>query len=256
MPPSSIKIIYSDNQIMVIDKPFNLVVTPADSHSGETLSEILEKDYGITIERGGIVHRLDKDTSGIILAAKTIEAFEGLQAQFKDRTIKKEYLALVHGFVEESGVVEGAIERNIRNREKFIVSDTGKEAVTHYQPPKHYQMSEETKAKTFEGFNKLQFKKLERNNYGDFTLLLCKPQTGRTHQIRVHLKHIGFPIVGDQKYAGRKTARLDSRWCRRQFLHAFKISFIHPVTEERLDFTSELPEDLSASLDHLKERAN
>lgn len=249
-----INIIYQDECLLVIDKPPGLVSTPADSVLGvKTLADILEGDFGVELDRGGLVHRLDKDTSGIVLAAKTKEVFENLQAQFASRDVKKEYTALTHGFTPEEVEVSGAISRNPGNREKFIVLEGGKEASTSFKRVEKLEMSDEVKDQIFTGFNKIQKRKLERNNYGEFSLLKCFPKTGRTHQIRVHLKHINFPIVGDEKYAGRKTSRLDNRWCKRQFLHASKIEFTHPNTGKRISFESPLPEDLKEALGYLEQ---
>lgn len=245
-------VIYSDNDILVLDKPPGLVVDSSETNKQNTLEEILKKDFNIHLERGGIVHRLDKDTSGIILVAKTQSALENLQNQFKERETKKEYLCLVHGFITEAGRVEGSIGRNPGNREKFIVLEEGKEAATGYEPVEKLELEESTFQKIYSEFNKIQVKKMERQHYGDFTLVRCKPETGRTHQIRVHLKHINHPIVSDEKYSGRKTARLDRRWCPRQFLHAAKLEFKHPVTNEWMSLESPLPEDLKQALKNLK----
>ncbi len=247
-------ILFQDDSLMVIDKPAGLVVTPADSVKVETLSDILIRDYGIKVDRGGVVHRLDKDTSGLLLIAKTEAALAQLQFQFKERMVKKEYLALSHGFLDKEEIVSGSIERNPKSREKFIVLEGGKEAETKFIPGQKYVLKPEKMEELFTSqFNKIQRKKLERSNYGDFTLIRAYPLTGRTHQIRVHLKYLGFPIVGDAKYAGRKTARLDGRWCRRQFLHAAKISFYHPVSGKSMSFEAELPEDLREVLNNLNE---
>jgi 23S rRNA pseudouridine1911/1915/1917 synthase len=229
------------------------VVTPAESVKVETLSDILIRDFNIQIDRGGVVHRLDKDTSGILLIAKTQQSLEQLQFQFKERMVKKEYLALSHGFLEKEEIVSGSIERNPKNREKFIVTDEGKEAETKFAPIQKYKLSGDKMEELFTSqFNKIQRRKLERTNYGVFTLVRCFPLTGRTHQIRVHLKYLGFPIVGDEKYAGRKTARLDGRWCQRQFLHAAKITFYHPKTGESMTFESPLPDDLQKVMTNLE----
>ncbi|MDD5416049.1 MAG: RluA family pseudouridine synthase [Candidatus Daviesbacteria bacterium] len=250
------KIIYSDNQLLVLDKPPGLVVDPAESVKGETLADILQKDFNIKLFRGGIAHRLDKDTSGLILIAKTQAVLENLQSQFKERIVKKEYLALVHGHIKDIGIVDASIIRNPLNREKFTVASQGvpleaREAVTEYEPVKLLVMSSELIEKIFEGFNKIQLRKLRTMNYQLFTLLKCKPKTGRTHQIRVHLKYINHPIVSDEKYAGRKMVRLDKRWCPRMFLHAAKIGFRHPVSGEWMELTSLLPEDLEKALQQL-----
>jgi 23S rRNA pseudouridine1911/1915/1917 synthase len=246
-------ILFEDDYLMVIDKPPGLVVTPADSVKVETLSDILQRDYEIKIDRGGVVHRLDKDTSGLLLVAKTQESLEQLQFQFKERMVKKEYVALSHGHLDSEEIVSGSIIRNPKNREKFIVSEDGKEAETKFVPIKKYELKAEKMEELFTSqFNKIQRKKLERTEYGKFTLIRCYPLTGRTHQIRVHLKYLGFPIVGDEKYAGRKTARLDGRWCKRQFLHAAKISFYHPQTGKQLSFESSLSADLVNVLENLE----
>lgn len=220
-------ILYEDDSFQVIDKPPGLVVTEIP---------------------GMPAHRLDKDTSGVLLVAKGPEALENLQAQFKARIIKKEYLALVHGTLTEAGVVEGAIGRNPAKPEKFTVLSTGREASTEYEPLQRLQFTGDRLQEIFSDFNKIQMRKLERQRYGEFTLVSCFPRTGRTHQIRVHLKHIGYPIVSDDKYAGRKINRLDKRWCPRMFLHAAKIGFKHPATGKWMEIESPLLEDLKKTL--------
>lgn len=240
---------------MIIDKMAGIVVTPSDTIQKDTISDVLKRDFKINLDRGGIVHRLDKDTSGVLIVAKTREALENLQAQFKERSVKKEYMALVHGDFKEKRTVKGAITRNPGNREKFIVwDDEGKEAETRFVPNQLLVMSSLFIEKIFSGFSKIQFKKLRTMNYELFTLLSCFPKTGRTHQIRVHLKHIGFPVVSDDKYGGRKTVRLDKRWCPRQFLHATRLEITHPKTGERMVFESPLPEDLKEALEYLEIR--
>ncbi len=250
--PKPLKVLYQDNYLLIIDKPPGLVVDPADSVKEVTLADILQKDFNIKLFRGGIVHRLDKDTSGVILVAKTLGTLESLQTEFKERVVKKEYLALVHGEILESGVIEGNIGRNPGNREKFIVLESGKEAVTEYEPLERLQITGDRLQEIFADFNKIQTRKLERQHYSEFTLVRCKPKTGRTHQIRVHLKYINHPIVADEKYAGRKMFRLDKRWCPRIFLHAAKIGFRHPVTAEWIEMESPLPEDLKEALERVK----
>ncbi len=259
---ASPKIIFEDQAILCLDKPPGLVVTPSETSHEKTLSDILINEHGIKLERGGVVHRLDKDTSGVILVAKTIEAFEELQRQFKERIVKKEYLALVHGQILESGRVEGSIGRNPLNREKFMVIDSrlrgndmeaeGKEAVTEYEPMERLQVTGDRLQEIFSDFNKIQMRKLSTVHYNLFTFIRCKPLTGRTHQIRVHLKYIGHPVVSDEKYVGRKMYRLDHRWCPRQFLHAAKIGFNHPISGEWIELKSDLPEDLKVVLDSLR----
>lgn len=245
------KIIFEDQYILVVDKPAGLVVTPSETQKEISLAQILQKEYGISLERGGVVHRLDKDTSGLLVVAKTTEAFDNLQGQFKERKVKKEYLSLVHGLVEGPGKIEGSIGRNPGDREKFTVIASGKEAVTEYQPIKRLEMTDDRLQEIFSDYNKIQMRKLNTLHYNLYTLLRCYPKTGRTHQIRVHLKHIGFPIVADEKYVGRKMYRLDHRWAGRQFLHAAKIGFFHPITGEWLEFESPMPEDLEKALNYL-----
>lgn len=243
-----VKVIFEDDQILVFDKPPGLVVDNSETQQDSTLQTYLAQNYPSNLDRMGIVHRLDKDTSGVIIVAKTQQALENLQAQFKERKTKKEYLALVHGEVKGKGVIEGSIGRNPGNREKFVVLDDGKEAVTEYEPIQSLVMSADFLEKTYSDFSKIQNRKLNALHYSQFTLLSCKPLTGRTHQIRVHLKHIGFPIVSDEKYVGRKICRLDRRWCVRIFLHAARLGFYHPKTGEWMEIESPLPKDLKEVL--------
>ncbi|MDO8638022.1 MAG: RluA family pseudouridine synthase [Candidatus Daviesbacteria bacterium] len=261
-----LKIIFQDEYLLVLDKPPGLVVTSSETQAEKTLEDILKTDFGIKVERGGIVHRLDKDTSGLLVVGKSEEMVGKLQAQFKERTVKKQYLTLVHGWVEKPGKIDAPILRNPRNREKFIAlasqtsSFKAREAVTEYEPlekleirPFDFAQCKNSKFETiFAGFNKIQLRKLGRMDYGQCTLLKCFPHTGRTHQIRVHLKYIGNPVVADEKYGGRRTVRLDRRWCPRQFLHAASLEFSHPVTGERMKLTSKLPEDLENALKSLE----
>jgi len=236
------KIIFEDNDVLVLDKPPGMIVNRAETTAAKTtLQEWVEGylkifrhrisnfKFPISNEfwrRSGIVHRLDKETSGVLLVAKTPQAFENLQRQFKERKVKKQYLALVHGKVEpQEGVIEVPIARSPFNREKFGVFLGGRPARTKYK------------------VLSIKYKVLGKKEE-PLTLLEVSPETGRTHQIRVHLKYIGYPVVGDEKYAGRKTARTDRRWCPRQFLHASYLSFIHPKTGKKVIVSSKLPSDL------------
>ncbi len=251
---TDISVIFEDNSLLVINKPAGLVVDKSETQSENTLENWLEEHGNNQLERAGIVHRLDKETSGVILVAKTQAALENLQAQFKERTTKKEYITLVHGAVEESGVVEGNIGRNPGNREKFTVLNQGdgKEAVTEYEPIERLAFSEQRIEEIFPDFNKIQMRKLYAQRYFNYTLVRALPRTGRTHQIRVHLKHIGHPVVSDEKYVGRKIYRLDKRWCPRLFLHAQKLGFKHPVSGEWMEMEAKLPEDLEKALSSLR----
>lgn len=234
------KIIYQDEQILLIDKPAGMVVNKADTTKETvTVQDWVEQNYQIIklpngkfedqsdfVKRAGIVHRLDKETSGLLLVAKTREAFDNLQAQFKERKIKKKYLALVHGRIEqETGEINAPVGRLPWNRERFGVFPQGKEAKTRYKIVKSY---------------KLKVKSGEE----DLTLVELVPETGRTHQIRVHMQFLGHPLVGDEFYAGRKIARNDRQWCPRIFLHACYLGFFHPQTGRWMEYFSDLPEDL------------
>lgn len=241
-------VIFQDEDVMVINKPAGLVVTQSETTKVETLADILARDYQIDLERSGIVHRLDKDTSGVMVVAKTEQALINLQQQFKDRVVQKEYLALCHGLTKDKFKVDGAIARNPRNREVFTVLADGRPAETDFVLEKHLVLSEEKLRELFDDYTKIQINKLLRNKYLEYSLVHCFPHTGRTHQIRVHLKHLDHAIVADERYSGRKTVRLDHRWCPRQFLHAAKLSFDHPKTGERVTFESELPVDLVNAL--------
>lgn len=222
------RIIYQDNELLVLDKPSGWIVNEAATTTTQpVLQKWLKENFAYPIvtsvpERSGIVHRLDKETSGVLLVAKTKEAFENLQRQFKERVVKKTYTALVHGKVEQKeGEIIAPVGRLPWRRDRFGVLPGGREAKTRYKVLKEY---------------------------GEYTLLELYPETGRTHQIRIHLKHINHPIVGDSFYAGRKTARNDRKWCPRLFLHASKISFDHPESGKGVVFTSEIPDDLDIVL--------
>jgi len=227
------KIIYEDKFILVINKPAGMVVNRAETTKEKTIQDWVEnylkiKNRGIG-DRAGIVHRLDKETSGLLLIAKTLKAFENLQKQFKQRKVEKRYLALVHGKVKpKQGIIEAPITRSPYDRKKFGVFLGGRPAKTSYKVKKNYTLDAER-----------------------FTLLELVPTTGRTHQIRVHLKYLGHSVVADEKYAGRKTARKDRQWCPRQFLHASSLGFVHPQTKKRVKFTSSLPSELQKALNSL-----
>lgn len=231
-----VKVIYKDNDILILDKPSGVTVNKADTTKNEiTLQEYIDSNFSIEsldkssdfYKRSGIVHRLDKETSGILIVAKNIESFNNLQSQFKNRNIEKTYIALVHGKINErEGEIVAPVGRLPWNRKRFGVLAGGKEASTRY--------------KILESFSK------------PFTLLEIYPKTGRTHQIRVHMKYFNHPVFSDIFYAGRKTAKEDRRVLDRIFLHAAKISFHHPKTNEKLSFSSELPEELEKTVNLLR----
>ena len=214
-------IIYEDDDLLVVDKPAGLTVHPAPGHPSHTLiNAILSHfphlaDIGDSL-RPGVVHRLDKDTSGVMLVAKNSVAQANLAEQFKTHTVAKAYLVLVKGHLTpENGIIEAAIGRDPRNRKRMAVVTRGREARTEYQVVKYI---------------------------GNCTLLEVRPETGRTHQIRVHLSAIGYPVVADPVY-GVKSAHLS-----RQFLHASRLGFKLPSTGEYIEFTSDLPPDLEQAL--------
>jgi 23S rRNA pseudouridine1911/1915/1917 synthase len=230
------RIVHEDDYLLVIDKPAGMVVDRATTVKTETVQDWIARNFQFPIAndqslRNGVVHRLDRETSGLLLVAKTPEAFANLQRQFKERKVEKRYLALVHGKVEpEKGLIAVPLSRVPKDKKKVGVFLGGRKAQTGYKVRRRYDLK----------------------ILGKFSLLELAPKTGRTHQIRVHLKFINHPIVGDATYAGRKTARRDRTWCPRQFLHATQITFTHPESEEKVEFNSPLPADLRAALTHLQ----
>ena len=227
-------IVYEDEQLLVVDKPAGMVVHPAPGHPGGTLVNALLAylpDMEITgDDRPGIVHRLDRDTSGLILVAKNERSRRALQRQFKERQVRKAYLALLSGHVQPAwGRIEAAIGRDPQHRQRMAVLPGGREAMTEYHVLELFAHQVGPAA-------------------GDFTLATVEPQTGRTHQIRVHLASIGHPVVGDTVYGPRRP-RLPVA---RQFLHAARIGFRHPATGQRMDLEAPLPDDLSQILELLR----
>jgi len=235
-----IQVLFEDNDLLVLDKQAGITVNRSDTTKNEkTVQDLVEKKLtGLNTKdqqsdfykRAGIVHRLDKETSGILLVAKNKEAFENLQKQFKERQIKKTYLALAHGKLKiKEGEIKAAVGRLPWNRKRFGVLAGGREAKTRYKVLKYF---------------------VAKKNSADFyTLVELYPETGRTHQIRVHLKYINHPIFADFLYAGRKTARQDRAYLERVFLHAAKITLVHPKTNKELNFESPLPLALSKFLE-------
>lgn len=228
-------IIFEDESLLILNKPSGWIVNEAETTKGQKVIQVwLDENFQFPISsnktlRSGIVHRLDKETSGVLVVAKTEKVFKDLQSQFKARKVKKEYTALVHGKVEpETGTVKVPVGRLPWNRERFGVLPGGRSAETEYEVAGYYEKDTEA-----------------------YTLLKLQPKTGRTHQIRIHLKYLGYPIVSDTFYAGRKRARADRQWCPRLFLHAAKIAFKHPAEKKRVEYTSELPRELSACLGKL-----
>lgn len=213
-------LVHVDDELAVVEKPAGLVVHPAPSHSGPTLVDALGDllGGGADPERPGIVHRLDKGTSGLLVVARTDEAHAALQAQVRRREVERVYLALAGGRVaSRTGTIDAPIGRAARRRHRMAVSGAAsREARTH--------------------FTVLELLTAE-------TYLEARLETGRTHQIRAHFAAIGHPLVGDATYGGELKYGLE-----RPFLHAHRLSFAHPVSGERLSFVSELPGDLAAAL--------
>lgn len=223
-----IKVYYEDKDVAVVYKPKGMVVHPAPGHYSGTLVNglmyVMKDLSGINGEiRPGIVHRIDKDTSGLLMVAKNDIAHRGLVEQLVDKTVTREYTALVHGNIpHEFGTIDAPVARNPKERQEMAIVDDGKEAVTHFN--------------VIEKFEK-------------YTLIKCQLETGRTHQIRVHMKHIGYPLVGDPKYGPKKTLDLDG-----QALHAGLIGFEHPVTGEYIEKEAPIPENFENLLDTLRKR--
>ncbi|MGG4198236.1 RluA family pseudouridine synthase [Peribacillus frigoritolerans] len=220
-------IYYEDADVLVVNKPSGMVVHPAPGHVSGTLVNGLMahcKDLsGINgVMRPGIVHRIDKDTSGLLMVAKNDMAHEKLVQQLVDKTVTRKYQAVVHGVIpHDFGTIDAPIGRDKKDRQSMTVTDSNaKNAVTH-------------------------FRVIER--FKDFTLVECQLETGRTHQIRVHMKYIGFPLAGDPKYGPKKTLKLDG-----QALHAGLLGFIHPRTNEYMEFEAPIPEEFENLINQLR----
>ncbi len=229
-------IVYEDEALLIINKPAGLVVHPAAGNwHGTLVNALLNHDPSLnTLPRAGIVHRLDKDTSGLLMVAKTLQAHHNLTEQLQERSINREYLALVKGWMTAGGTIDEPIGRHPVDRKRNAVREDGKPALTHYR--------------------------LERR-FKRHTLVRVKLETGRTHQIRVHMAHINYPLVGDQVYGGRfqmpagcseKLAQA-LRGFKRQALHAAKLGLTHPVTGEYLEWEQPIPEDMLQLLTVLAE---
>ena len=236
-------IVYEDESLVVINKPPGLVVHPGHGNYTGTLVNALAYHYGNRLpinssERPGLVHRIDKDTSGLLVVAKTEQAMTHLAKQFEEKTSEREYIALVWGnVVDDAGTIEGNIARHVRDRMQMAVFDDpeiGKHAVTHYRV-------------------------LER--FGYVTLVACQLETGRTHQIRVHMKHIGHTLFNDERYGGNAILKGTTftkykqfvencfKVLPRQALHAKTLGFMHPISNEFMRFDSEIPHDLVECID-------
>ncbi|KGR87612.1 RluA family pseudouridine synthase [Lysinibacillus odysseyi] len=219
-------IVYEDTDVLVVNKPRGMVVHPAPGHmTGTLVNGLMYHCHDLSgingVLRPGIVHRIDKDTSGLLMVAKNDKAHESLVNQLVKKTVTRKYTALVHGHIaHDKGTIDAPIARDPKDRQKQAVVDGGKHAVTHFQV-------------------------IER--FGDYTLVECLLETGRTHQIRVHMNYIGYPLVGDPKYGPKKTIDFGG-----QVLHAGVLGFDHPASGEYLEFSVPLPDDFEHLLQTLK----
>lgn len=231
-------VIYEDAHIIVINKPPGLVVHPAPGNYTGTLVNALLHHYGSLPsaepggagrERAGIVHRLDKDTSGVMVVARTQEALRSLSAQFKSRVVRKRYVAVVAGVIKKgSGTVEAGLGRHVKERKKISVHTLkAREAITLYKV---------------------------RERLRNSTLVEVEIKTGRTHQIRVHMAHVGHPVLGDRIYGGSRTGKIADRVVGRQMLHAESLSLLHPETGHPLTFVAPPPEDMADLIRFLRTR--
>ncbi|MGL4953062.1 MAG: RluA family pseudouridine synthase [Culicoidibacterales bacterium] len=223
-------ICYEDTDVIVVNKPTGMVVHPAAGHQDDTLVNGLVAQVtdlsGINgVMRPGIVHRIDKDTSGLLMVAKNDQAHEHLVKQLQAKTVTRRYIALVHGVIShQRGKIDAPIGRDVTDRLKMTTTHiNSKEAITH-------------------------FTVLER--FKNYTLVECRLETGRTHQIRVHMNYIGFPLVGDPLYGPQKTITRKHG----QFLHAKTLGFIHPKTEEYLEFSTPLPDYFTEVIETLRQQ--
>jgi 23S rRNA pseudouridine1911/1915/1917 synthase len=233
------EIIFEDDSLVVINKPPGMVVNTSQTAREETVQEWFINKYQITNsqnsefgQKGGVVHRLDKETSGLLVLARIPSAYEKLKLQFLERKTVKKYKALVHGIMNpEKGIISLPVVRHPRVWGKFTIGkDLSRTAVTEWKREVIYE---------------------KRNGYEKYSLLDLMPMTGRTHQIRVHLKHLGHPIVSDPLYAGVKVLKADTSLCPRLFLHAYSLQLVHPITGEGMIWEIDLPADLKQTLQKL-----
>lgn len=272
-------ILYEDDHLAAVHKPTGMVVNRSDnaphdtvqdwvesrwpqlfkqsSRAEETTSEQQEQQQ-VFLQRSGIAHRLDKDTSGILLIAKDVETLFSLFEQFQQRQVKKKYLALVHGKVSpKTNVIDAPIRRHPLKRTQYTVGEGGRPSQTEYQVLQHFSALDVEKVMNEPLFQRRHPRKLigiptnfkkAVNLYQGFSLVEVSPLTGRTHQIRVHFASQHHPVVADELYAGKKRIALDRRWCPRQFLHAAMLTFTHPHTHQQMNIEAPLPGDLQTVL--------
>jgi 23S rRNA pseudouridine1911/1915/1917 synthase len=234
--PIKLDVIHEDDAILIIHKPPGLTVHPGAGQADSTLLNAILFHYpkNRDLPQAGMVHRLDKDTSGLLIIAKDLNVHSKLSKMMHDRQIKKTYLALVHGRIHQPRTIEEPIARHPTNRQKFSVHPSGRNSITHFTIKERFE---------------------------HYTLLEIDLETGRTHQIRVHMEHIGHPLIGDLKYGSKKTARKNQispellaqlTSFKRQALHAYKLEFIHPVTRKKISVSCHPPEDFTKLLKLLR----
>lgn len=231
-------IVYEDDSLLIVNKPAGLVVHPAVGNwNGTLLNALLHHEPNLeTLPRAGIIHRIDKETSGLLMIAKTLQAHNSLAQQLQDRDITREYLAITRGRMTAGGTVDEPIGRHPTDRKRYAVKDSGKFAVTHYRVVQRF---------------------------AGHTLIRVKLETGRTHQIRVHMAHINYPLVGDRVYGGRLSLPKGAsqelietlRGFKRQALHAARLAFEHPRTGKPVECTASVPGDMQRLLDVLAKDA-
>ena len=223
----ALDVVYEDDDILVINKPAGLVVHPGSGNwKGTLLNALLHRSPQLAaIPRAGIVHRLDKNTSGLLVVAKTLRAHTDLVRQLQARTVRRDYLAVVHGLVKVDGEVGAPVGRDPRHRTRMAVVSTGRPALTRFKVTKRFAQA---------------------------TLLECSLSTGRTHQIRVHMQSLGYPLIGDPVYRGKRPGDSRTPGLHRQALHAVRLEFSHPVSGAPKRFSAPLPGDLRELLDSLE----
>jgi 23S rRNA pseudouridine1911/1915/1917 synthase len=229
--PISLDVVYEDDDVIIINKPAGLVVHPgAGNQNGTLVNALLHHVPQLeTLPRAGIIHRIDKSTTGLLMVAKTLPAHHSLTTQLQKRTVIREYQAIVCGVMTAGGIVDEPVGRHHIDRKKMTVTDSGKHAVTHYRVVTRFR---------------------------GHTHITCKLETGRTHQIRVHMAHIRYPLLGDPVYGGRlklpkntdEAFRTVVQGFRRQALHAATLGFVHPTTGENVIWHAVLPEDMEQML--------
>lgn len=287
---TAIEVLFEDDDIVVINKPAGVVVNRAASAPGQTIQDWMEERYHfeelndsgelqrdkswwslipeefdnsygepepVFLSRTGMVHRIDKDTSGVLILGKNPGAMLQLMAQFKQRVVQKSYQCLVHGkFAQDEDVVRLPIARSDHNRQRFTVVGHGRPSITKFKVLQRYEFNQEKLLEDIAhsaGEKKVKEWQQKLRVYEGFSLVECQPKTGRTHQIRVHMSYLQHPLVGDKLYVGKKRIKVDELWCPRQFLHAHTLTLQHPRTNQTMTFTAPLPQDLHTTLTYVLE---